>query len=165
MGKDKRKKKKKICKIVVDVTNRKWKKKKVGYKTDELNNEEMNKWKKNKSNEVNDTIVERDCNCYQLKIFVKKVSVEWKRWKKNEWRWGGRHANRSWVTCNRDNICVWDLKVKQNGSIDPKKISTSEWGLALIFGVWNQKKKWKKNGQTRWQMKVECVRSGEWGSK
>ena len=58
---------------MVDVASRKWKKKKVGYKTDGPNNEKMNKQKKNGNDEIDDTVVERDCNCYQLKIFAKKV--------------------------------------------------------------------------------------------
>ena len=64
MGKNKRKKEKKICGIVVDVASRGWKKKKVGYRTDGLNNEEMNRWRRNKNNGIDGTIVERDCNCY-----------------------------------------------------------------------------------------------------
>ena len=57
------------------------------------------------------------------------------------------------------------MKTKWNGSIDPKKILASKWGLILIFEVWSQKKKWKKNGQTRWQMKVEYVRNKKWKNK
>ena len=44
---------------------------------------------------------------------------------------------------------MWDPKIEWNGSIDPKKVSTNEWKLALIFRVWSQKKKWKKNNQTK----------------
>ena len=43
LGRDGRKKGRRICGIMVDVANRGWKKKKVGYKTDKLNNEKINK--------------------------------------------------------------------------------------------------------------------------
>ena len=62
------------------------KKKKVGYKTDGLNNEETNKQKRNRNNEVDGTVVKGDCNCYQSKIFVKKISAEQKRQKRNKWK-------------------------------------------------------------------------------
>ena len=37
--------------------------------------------------------------------------------------------------------------------------------MASIFGIWSQKRKWKKNGQTKWQIKTECVRNGKWKNK
>ena len=64
---------------MVDVASRRWKKKKVEYKTNELNNKEINKWKKNGNDEIDNTIVEKNCNCYQLKIFAKKISVRQKK--------------------------------------------------------------------------------------
>ena len=36
----------------------------MGYKTDELNNEKMNKWKKNKNDRIDNIIIEKDYNCY-----------------------------------------------------------------------------------------------------
>ena len=84
MRKDEKKKKRRICKIVVDVASRKWREKKVKYKTDGLSNEKMNKWRKNKSDRVDNIIVEKDCNCYQLKIFTKKVSMGQKKQRRSE---------------------------------------------------------------------------------
>ena len=69
---------------MVDVAGRKWKKMKVGHKMDELNNEKMDKWRRNGSNRIDNTIIERDYNCHQLKVFEKKISARWRRWKRSE---------------------------------------------------------------------------------
>ena len=90
---------------------------------------------------------------------MKKVLARQRKQKRNKQGWGKRHANGLWVARNRDNICAWDLRIEWSGSINPKKISTNEWELASIFEVWNQKKKWKKNGQTKWQMKTKHVQN------
>ena len=106
MEKDRKKKKKKICGIMVDVASRGWKKKKVKYGTDGLSNEETSKQKKNKNDEIDNTIMEKNCNCYQLKVFMKKVLVGQKKQKKGEQKQSGKYANRSWVACGRDDICM-----------------------------------------------------------
>ena len=158
-------KKGRVCKIIVDVAGRGWRKMKIRHEADEPSDEEVNKWKKNRGDGVDNTIVERDCNCHQLKVFEKKISVGWGRQRRSEWGWDRRHANKSWITHGRDDICVWDLKTEWNSSIDLKKVSTNKQKLALIFGIWNQKKKWKKDSQTKQQMKTKYVRNGEQGNK
>ena len=58
----------------------------MGHKADELNNEKMNKQKRNKSDGVDNAIVKKDYNCYQLKIFKKKILAKQRRQKKNKWK-------------------------------------------------------------------------------
>ena len=57
-------KKGKICRIIIDVTGRKWRKMKMRHKVDESSNEKMDKQKRNEGNKVDNAIVEKDCNCY-----------------------------------------------------------------------------------------------------
>ena len=64
LGRDGRKRGRRICRIMVDVASRGWRKKKVGYGTDGLNNKEVNKQKKNGNNGIDGITVEEDCNCH-----------------------------------------------------------------------------------------------------
>ena len=88
------------------MASRKWREKKVGYKTDGLSNEETNKQRRNKNDGVDSTAMEKNCNCHQSKIFAKKVSAGQRKQKKSERRRGGRHASGSWIARNRDDICA-----------------------------------------------------------
>ena len=45
------------------------------HKADELNDEEMDKQRRNKNDKIDNAIVEGDCNCHQLKIFEKRISA------------------------------------------------------------------------------------------
>ena len=68
-------KKGRICRIMVNVASKKWKKTKMGHKADEPNNKKMDKWRRNGGDKIDSVTVERDCNCHQLKVFEKKISV------------------------------------------------------------------------------------------
>ena len=56
----------------------------MGHGVDELNNEKIDKWKRNEGDKIDNTTVKKDCNCHQLKVFKEKISMEWKRQKKNK---------------------------------------------------------------------------------
>ena len=49
---------------------------KVKHKMNRLDDEKINKWKKNKNDKIDNAIIKRNCNYYQLKIFEKKISME-----------------------------------------------------------------------------------------
>ena len=51
--------------------------------------------KKNKNNKIDNIIMEKNCDCHQLKIFKNFFLVEWKKQKRNKWKQNERHANKS----------------------------------------------------------------------
>ena len=57
---------------------------KMGHGVDELNNEEVDKWKKNEGDGVDNTTMKKNYKSHQLKIFEKKISAGWGRWRKSE---------------------------------------------------------------------------------
>ena len=57
---------------------------KVKHKANKLNDEEINKQKRNENDGVDNATVKGDCNCHQSKIFEKKISAGRGRRKKGE---------------------------------------------------------------------------------